>query len=347
MSSGEVGRIARTALSATSGQYELTSEPPTGTEKAEAERLYPAEHFDGSIAEVLVGARQLIDLYRAGHDRNPAGCAVVQAAVDARRAGVSRPLSDAELRLLFPRYLQAIRIGLAPTDESFKAGIEWATRPVASQVALLKQANPGGEPPIWLVFDHAVTADDGLLSGYSRRLFPPATWTELIHILPPEDTFPIGITTHDHQIAVAAFGKAASSRHADVSAVAAYNLGLLREAEGDTDRARTAYQRAIDSGHADAAPMGSLNMGNLLRAQSDLEGARTAYQRAIDSGHADAAPVATCNLGLLLEAQNDLEGARAAYQRAIDSGHADAAPMASLNMGNLLMKDGESANGAG
>lgn len=137
-SDGEVGRNARSAL-ADSAQYELASEPPTGAERAEAERLYPAEHFDGSIAEVLVGAQQLLALYRAAPDEHPAGCALVRAAVDARRVGVSRPLKDAELRRLFPRYLQAIRVGLLPTDDSFTAGISWATHPVASQVALLKQ----------------------------------------------------------------------------------------------------------------------------------------------------------------------------------------------------------------
>jgi tetratricopeptide (TPR) repeat protein len=333
-SDGEVGRNARSAL-ADSAQYELASEPPTGAERAEAERLYPAENFDGSIAEVLVGAQQLLARYRAAPDEHPAGCAVVQAAVDARRVGVSRPLKDAELRRLFPRYLQAIRVGLLPTDDSFTAGISWAAHPVASQVALLKQANPGRNPPEWVVFDHAVTADEGY-AGYHRRLVPDETWTELIGMLPPEDAFPIGITTHDHETEIAAFRKAASSGQANVSGVAAYNLGLLLEAQGDRDEARAAYQQAVDSGHPDAAPMARLNIGNLLMAQDDLDGARAAFQAAVDSGHPDAAPMARANLGLLLEARRDLDGARAAYQAAVDSGHPDAAPNGRLNIGNLL-----------
>lgn len=332
-SDGEVGRNARAALAA-SAQYDLASEPPTGAEKAEAERLYPAEHFDGSIAEVLVGAQQLLALYRAAPDKHPAGCAIVRAAVDARRAGVSRPLKDAELRRLFPRYLQAIQVGLLPTDDSFTAGISWATHPVASQVALLKQANPGRNPPEWVVFDHAVTADEGY-ADYHRRLVPDETWTELIGMLPPEDAFPIGMTTHDHETAIAAFRKAASSGQANVSGVAAYNLGLLLEAQGDLDEARAAYQQAVDSGHPDAAPMASLNIGSILIAQDDLDGARAAFQAAVDSGHPDASLMARANLGLLLEAEGDLAGARAAYQAAIDSGHAEAAANGRLNMGNL------------
>jgi hypothetical protein len=116
-SGGEVGAVARAALAAASGEYELTSGPPTGAEKAEAKRLYPMENFDGSIAETLVGARELIARYKASQDSHPAGCAVVRAAIDARRAGLSRAVTDAELWRLFPAYLHAVQIGLLPTTE--------------------------------------------------------------------------------------------------------------------------------------------------------------------------------------------------------------------------------------
>jgi hypothetical protein len=42
-------------------------------EEAEAQRLYPAEHFTGSIAETLVGGREVISRYRASQDSDPAG----------------------------------------------------------------------------------------------------------------------------------------------------------------------------------------------------------------------------------------------------------------------------------
>jgi hypothetical protein len=61
----EVGVIARAVLAAASGEFELPSGPPVGAEKAEAERLYPEEQFEGSIAETLVGARELIARYKA------------------------------------------------------------------------------------------------------------------------------------------------------------------------------------------------------------------------------------------------------------------------------------------
>ena len=249
-SGGDIGAVTRAALAAASGEYELLSEPPVGVEKAEAERLYPAERFDGSIAETLVGARELISRYKASRDSHPAGCAVVRAAVDIRRAGVSRPVTATELRRLFPLYMRSIRAGRTPTDKQFNAGIEWATRPVTSQVALLRLAAPGQEPPAWLVFDHAVTADEG--DGGPRRAIPAAVWTELVDMLLADDALAVGksafLAGHS-TIAVAAFRKAANSSQAD-SPMAASNLGFVLKEMGDFDGGRAAYQQAIDCKHS-------------------------------------------------------------------------------------------------
>jgi hypothetical protein len=182
--SNRVTAVARAALASASGEYELASGPPAGAEKAQAELLYPREQFDGSIAETLAGARELIARYKAAQDSNPAGCAVVRAAIDARRAGVSRPLTEAELRRLFPPYLQAVRVGVPDTREQFAKGLEWASQPVVSQVALLRRDNSGWVRPAWTVFDHAVSADDGY-GGYHPRPVPAGTWTELVEMLSP------------------------------------------------------------------------------------------------------------------------------------------------------------------
>jgi tetratricopeptide (TPR) repeat protein len=123
--------------------------------------------------------------------------------------------------------------------------------------------------------------------------------------------------------------------------VAAFNLGLLLESQGDAEGAKAAYQRAIDSGHRDAAPMAAFDLGILLQAQGDAAGAQAAYHLAIDSGHADQAPLAGFSLGLLLEGQADVAGATAAYQYVIRSGHPQAAPMAMFNLGNVRRGEGD------
>ena len=157
--------------------------------------------------------------------------------------------------------------------------------------------------------------------------------------------------------------------------MAAVNLGVLLEEQGDASGAKAAYQQAIDSGHADAAPMAAVNLGTCWRSRGmrrarrrptsrrstpgtptrphggvqpwssaggagGCEGAKAAYRQAIDSGHADAAPLAAVGLGDLLREQGDAEGAKAAYQQAIDSGHADAALLAADSLGDLLREEG-------
>jgi tetratricopeptide (TPR) repeat protein len=346
-------RIARIALAQTSGQVELTSEPPTGAQKVEAERLYPLEHFDGSIAETLVGATELISRYRASQDGNPAGCAIVRALVDARRGGIARPITDTELRQLFPEYLHGVRVNLQPTPEQYAAGIQWATQPVASQVALLRRANPTKVPPEWIIFDHVVTADQGG-SGDAPREFPHETWTLLTRTFSADDALGVGLAASaqgQEEAAVEALRRAITSSDTAAAAAAALGLGQLLEKQDDLQGALALYEQAMGSGHPDAAPAGAWGVATLLRKQGsakqksgDVEGqqrdwkaARAAYQRAIDSGHPDFAPEAEFGLGLLLEEQGDDVGARDAYRRSIDTRRPVTAQVAAmLQLGRVL-----------
>ena len=52
-------------------------------------------------------------------------------------------------------------------------------------------------------------------------------------------------------------------RHANVTPQAAFNLGVLREQEGDPAGAAAAYQLSIDSGQADLAPRAAQRLGQL------------------------------------------------------------------------------------
>jgi tetratricopeptide (TPR) repeat protein len=140
---------------------------------------------------------------------------------------------------------------------------------------------------------------------------------------------------------VAIYRQAISSRHPEVSPVAAFKLGQLLAERGDIDGARTAYQQAIHSRHPEQGPKAAVQLGLLIAKHGDVDGARAAYELAIDSSHPDQAPWAAVGLGLLLAAQGDTEDARAAYQQAIDSRHIDAAPTAALGLGQLLAEKGD------
>jgi tetratricopeptide (TPR) repeat protein len=342
----EVSAVARTALELRSRQYELTSGPPVGTEMINAKQLYPGERFVGSIAETLVGAQELIARYKASQDNDPAGCAVVRAAIDARRAGLARPVSEPVLRRLFPLYLSAIRIDLDPTNQRFTEGIQFATQPVSSQVALLRPTNQTQEPPEWIVFDHAVTADEGDGNNPPRPV-PSETWTELIDVLRPQDTFAVAMAAsakNQTAAAISAFGKAAAPNDDIVAPVAALNLGLLLGQEPDVEGAKAAYQQAINSGHPEAAPGAALGLGLLLGQNGDLKGAEDAYRQATSYADSVTAPTAALSLGNLLTQKPDgpdVEGAKAAYQQAINSGRPDIVPMAALMLGNLLDDQGD------
>jgi TolA-binding protein len=338
----DVGTVARAALAAASGEYELPAEPPTGKEKDQAVRLYPRERFDGSVAETLVGARELIGRYKASHDTNPVGCALVRAAIDVRRAGITRPVTETELWRLFAFYLSSIRTGMLPTTEHFTSGIEWATQPVASQVALLRQASSPHDMPAWIIFDHAVTADEG--QGSYHRPIPDAIWPELIDMIPARDAFPVGMAAYACGVisaAIAAFRKGTTTEQADAVPMAAFNLGVLLESEGDVEGARTAYQMVIDSGPSPQASRAAFLLGSLLASQGDVDGARAAYQTAVDSGHANVASAAAYRLSEVLRIQGDFEAADAAYHAAIDSRQTELAPLRAYFLGAILGDEGD------
>jgi tetratricopeptide (TPR) repeat protein len=340
----EVGKIAQAALAAVTGEYELSSEPPSGTQRVQAERLYPTERFDGSIAETLVGARELIARYKASHDTHPLACAALRAAIDCRRAGILRPVTEVELLRLFPIYLRAVRIDLTPTKERLAAALDWAATPIASQVALLQRANPGKEPSAWIIFDHAVTADEGD-SEYLPRPIPNEIWNELIDEVSADDAFYIGFSADARKQtfeAMAAFQKAQHSGLVHIASLAALRLAHLLDDQGDITRARAAYSEAISRQHPDIVPLAAIGLGTSL-AKQDPEGARAAYQIAVSSCHPDLSPMAASYLGILLGRQGDVAGARAAYEIAISSGDSDVAVPAAMNLGLLLEDVGDLA----
>jgi peptidoglycan hydrolase-like protein with peptidoglycan-binding domain/tetratricopeptide (TPR) repeat protein len=110
--------------------------------------------------------------------------------------------------------------------------------------------------------------------------------------------------------------------------VAAFNLGLMVEAQGSMLEAEAAYRRADELGHGIAAS----NLGRLLEEQGALAEAEAAYRRADERGDA----IGAFRLGRLLERRYALGEAAAAYRRASARGHNTAAS----NLGILLAECG-------
>jgi len=253
-SDSDIGRAARVAL-ARAKEIPLDAEL-TDEERGEARARYPEERFDHGIGEPLVAADHLTAKFNAGRTDNPTGHAVLQVAIDWRRAGLGRPILDSELRALYPQYLPSIRAGLEPSDQLYQDGLAWACEPLVSHVALLDKVTAGKEHG-FVAFDYLSALLDGQ-HGYPRRDILPFIWVFAADSLPEEEAMEVAMTAY------------------------------LRDQRGESGR----IWRTLGGRSSVQAPKAAFNLGVLLREQGDAEGARDAYQKAIDSDHPDVAPIA-------------------------------------------------------
>ncbi|WP_133878332.1 tetratricopeptide repeat protein [Paractinoplanes brasiliensis] len=261
---GPIAIGARQALERAASPVFLEFEM-TEAEKADARRLYPSEEITASIAETLVGGSTLLKKYWAGPDEQPVGCAIVRAAVDMRRAGLTRPVTRAELQALISLYWSGAQGSARPVDDVFDAGLEWAAKPVASEVALITGVSGG-----WQVLGYVAAADDGENLIPPRRI-PSQLWTEILTRATPEDAAAIGVNAYlrgEAEVAVQALRKAALSGHPDAP-FAAVALGIVLSEQGDRQGAKEAYQMAQANG---VVPGYQLDLGVTVRTESLEEG---------------------------------------------------------------------------
>lgn len=252
-SDSDIGRAARVAL-ARAKEIPLDAEL-TDEERGEARARYPEERFDHGIGEPLVAADHLTAKFNAGRTDNPTGHAVLQVAIDWRRAGLGRPILDSELRALYPQYLPSIRAGLEPSDQLYQDGLAWACEPLVSHVALLDKVTAGKEHG-FVAFDYLSALLDGQ-HGYPRRDILPFIWVFAADSLPEEEAMEVAMTAYlrDQRGESGRIWRTLGGRSSVQAPKAAFNLGLLLREQGDAEGARDAYQKAIDSDHPDVAPI--------------------------------------------------------------------------------------------
>ena len=281
----------------------------------------------GQVAEAL-------KLGAAGADY--IGYALVLAAADWRRCGMTRPVPAAMLSPLAAPHLDQRRQTRLHDQDNFNTGLAWATREMNPNVSLLQPFGPDS----YALYDYALD----LISQQGIPV-PTSSWAVIMADADTSELVAIGYaarsTYHRPEIAIQAWRTAASSGQDEAATRAAYYLGVLLTEQGDADDGKAAYQRAINSGHEDVAAAAWVRMGDLLRRQGDADDAKAAYQQAINSGHRNWAPGAAVVLGDLLREQGDADDAKAAYQQAINSGHKDVAPTAWVRMGDLLRRQGD------
>jgi hypothetical protein len=136
-----------------------------------AEAVRHAGEF--GVAEYLAAAPQLLAESRDAWApaMHPRAAAMVLAAVDARRAGVHRPLPSQLLLRMHEPYLRA-RGGERLGPEPAQTALEWATTPLYATSSLLLPAGDG-----FLAFDYLIDA-----AGKDR--VPPRPWTHSSRSVP-------------------------------------------------------------------------------------------------------------------------------------------------------------------
>ncbi|MGC5014817.1 hypothetical protein ACLQ2R_28970 [Streptosporangium sp. DT93] len=235
------------------------------------------EARDGRIAQYLAGAPALVERYR---DAPAPVRALIEAAVDSRRAGHGPVLPDALLRAAAPGYLTGPEREPLPED--------WFDRAVAHACAphrgvggpLAPARSLPGVPARYRLADH--------LEQFGRtvrrtRPVPAFVWDALIPHCAPGDHLPVAVQAHArglHRHALRLYGVATVAGDPEAPR---YAIALLTEAgrAGET----LAWLRAHD-GLDDARVL--RRIAPLLHDVRHHEEVIAAYRRAAEAGDADA-----------------------------------------------------------
>jgi tetratricopeptide (TPR) repeat protein len=256
-----------------------------------------------------------------GSPSPPARSAILRAAIDWSRAGMTDSVPKEELLELAALYLSS-----RPSRDELEQALAWALEAVGGGTGLLVVEGDGYRAPEFIV-------EQDTRSG---REIPPQVWDRIIELAQPDAALPLARIALVHNAparALRAFERAGRSSHAEVAASAFTELGQLLDATGDHDGAAAAFDRADQLGSPEAA----FFVGARLAASGDEERAELAYRRADERGSARGA----ARLGALLVRRGDLDGAEAALRRADDRGDASAA----FQLAVLLRERGD-ADGA-
>jgi hypothetical protein len=160
---------------------ELARAEACGGDPVIARALRLADRF--GVAEGLTAGPALLGALRnAWTDGvNPRGAALVTAAVDCRRAGLSSPVPVEVLEEIHEWYL-AERGGRRLRPESFEAAVRFATAPVGA-----------GEPLLARVGGGSFAAHDYLVDALTSPPVPDRTWQALINQVTGPEAYDLGV----------------------------------------------------------------------------------------------------------------------------------------------------------
>jgi tetratricopeptide (TPR) repeat protein len=269
---------------------------------------------------------------RLDTEASPEGVAVIDAAADWARCGRTDAISEDTLRHLWRTYLP---VGVAPSDDGFAIGRNWALDPVAGRIALLQQGADG-----YRAYDYVVE----LISNRPEAGGPPdPVWAAAIETALPTEAFAVGAAASSYgrwADAVEAFTRARESSVDQYAAAGGVNLGVALAQLGRSADALAAYQQVIDRYRDDPAPALRVQVARALTNQGFVLG------EVDPSGAANAPELrkllarAQNNQGLVFPALGSSADALAAFQQVIARYGNDPAPALRKQVARALNNQG-------
>ncbi|MFF3878547.1 tetratricopeptide repeat protein [Streptomyces sp. NPDC001978] len=245
------------------------------------------EHEDEyGLAEYLAAGPQLLNdwenAWESAHDEgHPRAAALIAAAVDCRRVGLTRPLPRTLLETLHEEYLIR-RVGNRLAIESMEEAWRWATYPRAATATLLRLSDGANGEAEVEVFDYLVDViqrDDRHINNV-----PEQTLAIALTVSDALETSQIAALAYGYgrydlaargfsqafQTNVAALGAEHPSTLIDRSnrAVMLGQLGQLDEAEAENRAVLEIRSRTLGLEHPDTLTS-RINLGSLLRERAN------------------------------------------------------------------------------
>lgn len=252
------------------------------------------------LAEYLAAGPVLLTALHSGWEpgQHPRGAALVAAAIDCRRAGLTAPLPPDLLEELHEEYLAA-RGGPALRPESLAAAWQWATRARLSTTHLLTRRCPLG----FDVFAYLVDAEQG------RRAIPEPTLRAALAAATPGEALRVGRTAyrqHHFALATVALGQAHAAAAEELGpahprtletrearAVVALERGAWAEAEAEHRRILGIRGRGHDPGDPGALrsrhnlAVALHGLGRLAEAETEQRATRDGRLALLGADHLD------------------------------------------------------------
>ncbi|MDG6106124.1 sel1 repeat family protein [Dactylosporangium aurantiacum] len=256
------------------------------------------------ISEYLAAGPTLFEEWQLawGAGGNARGAAIVHAAIDCTRAGVSQSIPESLLREVHEHYLEEAG-GFLLAPESFDEAIEWAKRRRNGVTSLLLPSKDGTG---FRVFDYL---PDAVERSNDSAPVPDFTW-EAVKQHAANDA------TMLHRIATSAMGQDRADIGLQIwenlaeqgDATAAMNVGRILRRLERTGEALSWLTRAAELGQIEAAT----ELGLLFENEAEKEKAQTWYRRAAEGGNGHA----MFHLALLLQENGDIEEAEVWHRKA-------------------------------